>query len=158
MSVDRTNETNKIDNYAEIWRELSKAYKIIYKGLDKSFQQHNSNVLEYRIMKHIYEEGSQAMARLAEMSYVTQAWITGMVDKLEEKGYVVRIRSNEDRRVINVDLTPSGIKFYKKMKSINDTFLEGILSFIRDDEASQMTKILHNIVERLETSTHGTDL
>jgi len=117
MTEDITDETTELDKYTDIWRDLSKAYKIIYKGLDKAFQGHNSNVIEYRIVWMIYKSGRQAMASLAEMSYVTQAWITGMVDRLEDKGLVTRIRSIEDRRVVNVELTNSGKKILQEDES-----------------------------------------
>jgi hypothetical protein len=42
------------------------------------------------------------------------------------------------------------------MKVINDTYLENILSIIGENETTQMLKILHDIVVRLETSDHVT--
>ena len=37
-------------------------------------------------------------------------------DKMEEKGYVKRVRSSDDRRVIYVELTEKGKEFIEKMK------------------------------------------
>ncbi len=145
------------EKYSQIWADVSKIYKVIYKDLDRNFQEHNSNLLEYKILKMLHEEGSQAMASIAEKSFVTQAWITGLVDKLEEKGFVVRVRSNHDRRVINVEMTQSGQKFFSEMRVVHEKLLGKILSFIHEDEATQIAKLVHDLGERVRSKYQPTE-
>jgi DNA-binding MarR family transcriptional regulator len=45
---------------------------------------------------------------LAERCFVTSGAMTGRLDRLEKAGLVVRIRSNEDRRSVDVQLTKKG--------------------------------------------------
>ncbi len=143
-------EERKVHSYTEIWRDIGKAYKIMYKGMDTLFQQNGSNVLEYRILRVLSEEGQKTMATLAEMNFVTQAWITGLVDKLEDKEHVKRIRSNKDRRVIYVEITKKGGSILEEMKKIHDDFLKELLAFVSEEEAGQIEIFVRNFRKSLE--------
>jgi len=46
--------------------------------------------------------------------YLHPSTISGVIDRLEKKGYVLRDRDLEDRRVIKVVLTPKGKRVVKK--------------------------------------------
>ncbi len=46
--------------------------------------------------------------------YLHPSTVTGVVDRLEAKGYVLRDRDREDRRVVNVRLTDKGKDLAKK--------------------------------------------
>jgi len=54
------------------------------------------------------EDGPRRMSSLAESAQTSQASLTGIVDRLEDHGFVERVRSCEDRRVIDVSLTKAG--------------------------------------------------
>lgn len=52
------------------------------------------------------EGGSLTAGRLAELSGLTTAAITAVLDRLEAKGYVRRVRDENDRRRVLAELTP----------------------------------------------------
>ncbi len=52
------------------------------------------------------EGGAITAGRLAELSGLTTAAITTVLDRLEAKGYVRRVRDEKDRRRVLVELTP----------------------------------------------------
>ena len=52
------------------------------------------------------EGGSITAGRLAELSGLTTAAITAVIDRLEAKGYVQRVRDESDRRRVLVEATP----------------------------------------------------
>ena len=57
------------------------------------------NILEY--------QGPITAGRLAELSGLTTAAVTGVLDRLEERGYARRLRGEKDRRQVTVELTPA---------------------------------------------------
>jgi DNA-binding MarR family transcriptional regulator len=65
--------------------------------------------------------GTIRAGRLAEESGLTTGAVTAMIDRLEAMGYVRRIRDEEDRRRVLVDLTPrarkEARKFYEPLAS-----------------------------------------
>ncbi|MFQ5849037.1 MAG: MarR family winged helix-turn-helix transcriptional regulator [Candidatus Binatia bacterium] len=69
---------------------------------------------------------------------VTVSNLTGIVDRLEEKGLVVRERDTNDRRVVHVRLTKKGSELYKI--SIR-TFEETVSNFFSSLEKSQQKEL-----------------
>ena len=59
-------------------------------------------------LKTINQMGSLPLGELSEGMYLHPSTVSGVVDRLEKKGYVVRDRTEEDRRVVKVRLTPKG--------------------------------------------------
>jgi DNA-binding MarR family transcriptional regulator len=54
-------------------------------------------------------DGSQAISSLADREGIAQPTLTRMVERLENDGLVRRRRSEQDGRVVIVDLTPEGV-------------------------------------------------
>ena len=52
--------------------------------------------------------GSPTMSELANRLNVTQGAVTQMATRLEKKGYVVRQKDTEDKRVTTISLTEKG--------------------------------------------------
>lgn len=77
--------------------------------------------------------GSKTMSETASELQITIGTLTTAIDKLIRKGYVVRERSNMDRRIVNISLTKRGKLAYRihekfhidMVKSIMDGFTEG---------------------------------
>ncbi len=65
-------------------------------------------------LKTISQNGRLSLRDLSERMYLHPSTITGLVDRLEKKGYVARQRDQVDRRVIYVKLTVGGRKLVKK--------------------------------------------
>jgi DNA-binding MarR family transcriptional regulator len=65
------------------------------------------------ILAVLSEEGAIPLNRLSERLCCASSNVTGIVDRLERDGLVKRERSQEDRRVILLDLTDKGRKTWK---------------------------------------------
>jgi MarR family transcriptional regulator, organic hydroperoxide resistance regulator len=52
--------------------------------------------------------GPVRVSELAKKMYLHPATIVGILDRLEKRGLIVRVRSTEDRRVVEVNLTEAG--------------------------------------------------
>jgi len=61
---------------------------------------------------------ASTVAELARESNLDAGAMTRTLDRLESKGLVKRVRSSEDRRVVNLELTPEGREAAKGIPSI----------------------------------------
>jgi len=66
------------------------------------------------VLKTIFQNGSLSLGDLSKQMYLHPSTISGVVDRLERKGYVWRDRDREDRRVVRVQLTPKGKRLVKR--------------------------------------------
>jgi DNA-binding MarR family transcriptional regulator len=64
------------------------------------------NRTDLRCLNIVENHGSMTAGRLAELSGLTTAAVTTVLDRLERAGYARRTRDSEDRRQVIVELTP----------------------------------------------------
>jgi DNA-binding MarR family transcriptional regulator len=65
-------------------------------------------------LKAISQNERLSLSGLSERMYLHRSTITGVIDRLEKKGYVTRKRDQADRRVIYVRLTGEGRRLAKR--------------------------------------------
>jgi len=64
------------------------------------------NRTDGRCLNIVENQGSMTAGRLAELSGLTTAAVTAVLDRLERAGYARRVRDANDRRQVIVELTP----------------------------------------------------
>ena len=64
------------------------------------------NRTDLRCLNIIDNSGPMTAGRLAELSGLTTAAVTSVLDRLERAGYARRVRDQPDRRQVMVDVTP----------------------------------------------------
>lgn len=64
------------------------------------------NRTDLRCLNIIENQGSMNASRLAELSGLTTAAVTSVLDRLERAGYARRVRDHADRRQVMVEVTP----------------------------------------------------
>jgi MarR family transcriptional regulator, organic hydroperoxide resistance regulator len=60
------------------------------------------------VLRTLFKEGPLSSASLSRRLYVTPSNITGIIDRLQKKGFVERTRKKRDRRIALIELTESG--------------------------------------------------
>ncbi len=64
------------------------------------------NRTDGRCLNILENQGPMTAGRLAELSGLTTAAVTAVVDRLERAGYALRTRDEKDRRQVIVEVTP----------------------------------------------------
>ncbi|VEB33037.1 transcriptional regulator, MarR family [Legionella sainthelensi] len=59
----------------------------------------------------IYENGIMTISTLSKRVYLSMSTLVGVIDRLEEKEFVLRTRDIKDRRIIYIDITAKGREF-----------------------------------------------
>ena len=86
-------------------RRLMQAGELYTKELNKIY---NISSAQLNCLVTLYENGPLPPSQIAKLMMVNSSTITGIIDRLEQKGLVKRMRISTDRRVITVDLTKNG--------------------------------------------------
>jgi DNA-binding MarR family transcriptional regulator len=60
------------------------------------------------VLKLLEGVGDLSLSALSERIRAQNSTVTGIIDRMEREGLVVRARSTEDRRVVNIRLTEKG--------------------------------------------------
>jgi DNA-binding MarR family transcriptional regulator len=103
------------------------------------------SIQEMKIVDFIGQRESCIMREISEYTQVAVSTMTGIVDKLEDKGFVRRERNDEDRRIVRVFLTVKGRKLYK---SYVENYLElsrQMLRELSEDEQKTYLELMKKI-------------
>jgi DNA-binding MarR family transcriptional regulator len=86
---------------------LARAHEAANDAFDEvAAQKLGLNRTDVRCLGIIDNEGPVTAGRLAELSGLTSAAVTSILDRLEDAGYARRTRDQKDRRQVIVELTP----------------------------------------------------
>lgn len=100
-------------------------------------------------LRVIEQAGALTPSQLAKLVDLSQATVTGIVDRLEAHKLVTRERNADDRRRVTVSLTEEGRNLVKKAPSpLHDRFL-GRLKQLPDAQQDQISAILEQVVEMM---------
>jgi DNA-binding MarR family transcriptional regulator len=107
-------------------RRLIQAKELYTKELNKKYKVSASQL---NCLLALYENGPLPPSQIARHIMVKSSTVTGIIDRLEQKGLVNRTRTSTDRRVITVELTKSGKMLAKNAPPpIQQKVLEGLRS------------------------------
>jgi MarR family transcriptional regulator, organic hydroperoxide resistance regulator len=89
------------------------------------------------------------MTEIAEYINGPLNTVTGVVGRLEKKKMVERIRSEEDRRIINIVLTAEGKAFMEEEMSIIGGYIKEIFTALTEEEKAAAMSIFNKILKIL---------
>jgi DNA-binding MarR family transcriptional regulator len=105
-------------------RRLMQAGELYTKELNKKY---DVSVPQLNSLLTLYEYGPLPPSQIANHIMVKSSTVTGIVDRLEQKGLVERLRNSPDRRVITIQLTESWKKLAENAPSpIQHKILDGL--------------------------------
>ena len=78
-----------------------------FRGL---FARHNLTEQQWRVLRVLWDTERATSAEIAARTLLLAPSLVGIIDRLEKKGLVARIRSVEDRRNVHVVATAAGRK------------------------------------------------
>ena len=91
------------------------------------------------------------MSSVAKLLSVTVGTLTISVNNLVKKGYIHRVRSNEDRRVVLIFLTDKGKKAFNHHKKFHEDMIQSLIAGLSDKEINTLVTALTNLKEFFRT-------
>lgn len=89
-------------------------------------------------------------SKVSKELMVTLGTVTTSLNNLERKGYVERIRSYQDRRVVYLHLTKKGRLVHRLHKRFHKAMVEKIIDGMSSEEIEVMDRGLTNLYQFLE--------
>jgi DNA-binding MarR family transcriptional regulator len=93
--------------------------------------------------------GPATMGTLAEKLSSSMSALTAIIDRLVAQEIVLRERSEEDRRIVRIGLTPKGISLYEEHLKTQLDLSRKMLSRLSAPEQDALLDILRKIVDGL---------
>jgi DNA-binding MarR family transcriptional regulator len=137
-------------------KSIGKWISILYRQaqiyLNKELKPYGINSSEYIYLVNLAaEKDGSNQKHLSDMIIIDDALTTRIMKNLEDKGYVIREKSQSDRRSYNIRLTEKGIDIQpiilKALKDWTDIISEGMDEEEKDFVIQKLTVMSNNALK-----------
>jgi DNA-binding MarR family transcriptional regulator len=128
-------------------RRITRAADIHSHLLQRDFGVTGPQLSTLRVVHRLQPVSTGALARAAYIGYAT---LTGILDRLEEHGYVTRTRDPADRRTVILKMTSAGEKLLASAPSLLQNRLRDELKRMSEAESSALLKSLTQVAALME--------
>jgi DNA-binding MarR family transcriptional regulator len=135
---------------AEIMQGLRRVFRTIHDYYREVSKKWGITGPQLWLLKILANGEPMRHGELSKKMYLHPSTISGVVDRLEKKGYVTRVRDHEDRRVVKVELTYEGRRLAEKAPNpIQGKMVYG-LSRLKREELKAVFAAVEKLVEIAE--------
>jgi MarR family transcriptional regulator, lower aerobic nicotinate degradation pathway regulator len=129
---------------------------LIHGMLERRAREHDLSIIQMRLLG-VLRDRTPTMNELARMLDLDKSSVTGLIDRAERRGLVVRVPSTADRRAVLVSLTDHG----RPLVSAGAARFEADISLLLERLVPAERDALARLVSRLlvaHATDHGIDL
>lgn len=105
---------------------------------------------ELALLRALVADGPMIGRELGGRFGVPVSTMTGVVDRMEEKGLVRRVRGRRDRRAIELEATPAGRVALTEHSRGIEVIARGMLDALPDADQTALIGLLRRVRERIE--------
>ena len=105
----------------------------------------NISVNDMHIIEAIGTGEPKNMSTVAKLMSVTVGTLTIAINNLVKKGYVIRVRSEEYRRVVLIFLTEKGKRAYQHHREFHDGMVKALVEGLDEGQQKILVKSLLNL-------------
>ena len=128
-------------------RKLIQAGELYSKELSKKY---SISAAQLNCLLALFENGPLPPSQIAKHILVKSSTVTGVVDRLEQKGLVKRVRNSPDRRIVTIELTETGNQLAKNAPPpIQQKVIDG-LKKISEKEIDEIVFALTKLTDMLD--------
>lgn len=103
------------------WRAYLRGSRLLEAALDRDLQQHGLQLSEYEIISMLSEATDRhlRMSEIADLVVQSRSRLTHTAARLEKRGWVTRQPCADDRRGVELVLTPAGQEAIREMAPLH---------------------------------------
>lgn len=103
-------------------------------------------ITEIHTIDAVGDSEPKTMTEISRSLKVTMGTLTTGVDKLIKKGYLIRKRTEEDKRIVLVELTEKGIKAKKLHDAFHQEMIDSVISHLDPTEEELLVQSLQKLM------------
>lgn len=100
---------------------------------------------QFVALQWLLEQGDMTIGDLSNRMYLACSTTTDLIDRMEKKQLVLRIKDPNDRRVVRVRLLEEGERIIEEAIEKRCQYLSGILIHFNETELDSLEKLLNRL-------------
>ena len=121
------------------------------------FRDKGATETQFHVMVRLkYADHPVTQKELSEMLMVDKSDLTGLVDRMEERGFLRRTRASGDRRSYHLELKEPGIAFLEETEGPYRELITRIMSCFDDEKLDRIISVMTTLQNALDSRCNCT--
>jgi len=129
---------------------------LIQRTLERRAAEHDLSLIQTRLLG-VLRDRQPTMNELARLLDLDKSSVTGLVDRAQRRGLVVRVPSTEDRRSFTVSLTSEGRSLITRAAAGFEADVAAMLEFLPLADQEALSALISQVLVSYAAG-HGVDL
>lgn len=144
-------DKEQLDNIvAETEKSLRYISGIIKQKGREMLHQYTITPPQFVALQWLLENGDMTIGELSNKMYLAFSTTTDLIDRMEKNELVVRVKDENDRRVVRIHLLPEGGRIIEEVIEKRQKYLAEILSGFSTDEIILLERLLGKLHHEME--------
>ncbi|MBS4539503.1 MarR family transcriptional regulator [Clostridium sp. D2Q-11] len=130
---------------------LIKVSRHLKNSLDKELKEYKVTASQFSVLNQIaFKNGKITSAEISSRLSSDRPTISGIINRLEENGFLEKLDNPKDKRSAYLKLTNETIDLVKDLRATSDKLNNEIFGDFKENEIKDIKKYLLRIVEKVE--------
>ena len=137
-----------MDERKQLIYEFTRSFRYLVRTVRQDFAVEFEGYIpysEFTVLRALEDDRTLRVSDVARRLNATNSYVTLTSEKLVQKGYIIRERSDTDRRTVYLTLTEAGINLVKQMDEIVYAYYDKTFGDISNEEMNSVINILKKI-------------
>lgn len=132
-----------MDSFSELFEVIGVLARRRYQSAERNFAALGLNHSEARILMLLEQEaGTATQDTLANLLFIDRSNVGRAMKGLEQQGYIIRCKNDNDKRANLVHLTPEGSATLVEIRETKQKIIDGFFKDMTAEEARQATRLM----------------
>jgi DNA-binding MarR family transcriptional regulator len=138
---------------------VKRAYALMLDGLEPAFAASGFTYMQYVVLMQLRSGAAMNVSDICRNFRHDSGALTRVIDQLAERGLVERERCSDDRRKVNLHLTPAGVATCERLIPLVVERLNTAVASFSRAELDELIRLLGKFITGIESGLVGaTDL
>ncbi len=145
-----------MDNKLNTLIVLFKAYQSLNKNVKDSLNHTQLSVNEFTVMEALYTKKELSTQQIIDKILIPNSSLTYVLDTLQKRKYIKRVRDNHDKRRQLITLSKEGEELFKDIYQQHYSHMKEIFDELTIDQQQQLEHYLKIIGKKAEEKHNET--
>jgi len=128
-----------------LWIVLMRCHHALSKVAERSIEDSGLGLTDFATLEALLHKGPQTITEIQSRVLLASGSMTAAVDRLEEKGLILRTSTPEDRRAKVLKLTPAGRRVVQRAYDRHAADLESAMTVLSPNEKQELRAMLKKL-------------
>ena len=135
------------------YEAIKEIFLLLDDGDNRLLEKHNLTQAQFYALLWL-EDSPKTMSQLSQAMLCDPSNITRVSAILERKGYISRQRSEKDRRVVDLTLTPEGESLCREVHEAHESYTQHRMNILTPTEQAELLALLGKLGDGLRRELH----